>query len=104
MNIAFEDAMILADAIIDAGKDGKKEALDARIKAFEEKMFVRADKAERLSDGIMGDLLFTAGAPLAGSWVLKRIAYELHPLLYPIVYPLVAALVYGVLFWKNLWR
>jgi 2-polyprenyl-6-methoxyphenol hydroxylase-like FAD-dependent oxidoreductase len=105
VNIAFEDAMKLADAIIDAGKDGKKGALDARTTAFEEDMFMRAKKAERLTDGMMRDMFFSEGAPRSSiwPWALKKATYEIHPLLYPIMYPLVAALVYGVRFWKNLW-
>jgi 2-polyprenyl-6-methoxyphenol hydroxylase-like FAD-dependent oxidoreductase len=104
VNIAFEDAMKLAAAIIDAAKDGKKGALHARVKDFEKDMFLRAENAERLTDGMMRDVLFTEGEPRVASWVLKRIAYEIHPLLRPFLYPLVAALVYGALFWTNLWR
>lgn len=104
VNIAFEDAMKLAAAIIDAAKDGKKGALHARVKDFEKDMFSRAENAERLTDGMMRDVLFTEGEPRVASWVLKRIAYEIHPLLRPFLYPLVAALVYGALFWTNLWR
>ena len=104
VNIALEDTMKLAAAIIDAAKDGKKGALDARIKDFETDMFVRAEKAERLTDGMMRDAFFTGGEPRIASWLLRRIAYETPPLLRPILYPLEAGVVYIALFWRNLWR
>jgi 2-polyprenyl-6-methoxyphenol hydroxylase-like FAD-dependent oxidoreductase len=105
VNIAFEDAMKLADAIVAAFKEGTEAALDTRIKAFEEDMFVRGEKAEQMTEGMMRDMFFTEGAPrsIIGQWTVKKVTYEIPPWIKPFVYPFVAALIHISFFWKKFW-
>jgi len=63
VNVAMEDSMKLARAIIDAAETGTKEALFAKVKAFEEDMFKRAALIQRESYENMQDFFFTPGAP-----------------------------------------
>ena len=103
VNIAFEDAMKLADAIIHATKDDSQ-SLDAGIEAFEKDMFVRAERAEHLTCGMMRDMFFTDGIPrsrIFGRFALKKVAYDIHPLVYPFLYPFLAAFVFGTICWNK---
>ncbi|KAF6834917.1 monooxygenase FAD-binding protein [Colletotrichum plurivorum] len=64
VNVALEDALRLAGAIIDAvGKGGAPEVLDANISKFESEMFPRMEKVQRLTEELMHDWMFTPGSP-----------------------------------------
>ena len=62
VNLAFEDAMKLAHAIIDASKGTRDDALAVNIAEYEEEMFRRAKKAQQLTNGAMQDMMFTKDA------------------------------------------
>jgi hypothetical protein len=97
VNLAFEDSMNLAHAILEAAKkDGKSDKLDDKIKAFEKDMFKRARRAQQLSDDSMQLLMFTEGAPqsVIQRWMAKMLAYKLHPRVEHIVYPFLLAGIY----------
>ncbi|KAK0368924.1 tetracycline resistance protein from transposon [Colletotrichum limetticola] len=92
VNVALEDAMKLAKAIISAvaeSSDASADAsryLDKRIEAFEKDMFPRMEKVQRLTDELMHDFMFTEGSPrttIARS-IARHVKFEtlwvLHPL------------------------
>ena len=73
VNVAMTDAMNLAEAIV---KNAQPDELDANIKAFEEKMFVRAGRLQALTKANTDDLYSTE--PFH-TWVLRfaqRMALE----------------------------
>jgi len=90
VNLAFEDALKLANAIIDGSKGGDA-VLDPRISAFEKDMFVRARKAQELTDGMMKDMFFTEGAPRSSiaRWASRKVKYSLPSYISPVVTPLI---------------
>ncbi|MCJ1230308.1 hypothetical protein MMC12_006980 [Toensbergia leucococca] len=63
VNLALEDAMNLAHAIIKAQSTGKKDALIENVRVFEEEMFKRAAKWQGITYSNMEDMFFTKGAP-----------------------------------------
>ncbi|OCL06823.1 FAD/NAD(P)-binding domain-containing protein [Glonium stellatum] len=88
VNVAFEDAMKLARAIIDASKDTRENALAVKITAYEEEMFERAKKAQQLTYGAMRDMLFTKGAPRSSiaSWCTRMVTQNIPTVLYPLAF------------------
>jgi len=95
VNLAFEDAMKLCDAIL----QGETETLDQRIKRFEEDMFYRAKRAQKMTRGMTKAMMFTPGAPRTGieSWILSKIEYE-FPSVAKWGWPVAQAAVYGWFF------
>ena len=69
VNLAMKDAVNLAKGITEAentrkeGGPGTKEALDSRVKVFEEEMFVRAGRVALQTKNAMELVLFEEGAP-----------------------------------------
>ncbi|KAI9685449.1 MAG: hypothetical protein M1822_004580 [Bathelium mastoideum] len=66
VNLALEDAMKLADAIMRASQKNPRSHLDnlhAEVKACEEDMFVRATKTQRLTWNNLKLMFLTPGAP-----------------------------------------
>lgn len=104
VNLAFQDSLKLANAIIDATNLGLESSLDSKILAFEKNMFYRAHAAQIMTDGMKNDMFFTAGAPRStiGSWVLKKINYGLPRSIRPFVYPFVAAVTHMYFFFYKL--
>lgn len=92
VNLAFEDAMKLCSAI----SDGAVADLDQRIQRFEEDMFSRAQRAQKMTRGMAKALLFNPDAPRNGieSWILCKFEYEL-PMLAKWGWPLMLFGVYG---------
>lgn len=109
VNLAFSDAMTLADAIIrtdhslrgereEADDEAKAKLLSDNIKAFESDMFTRATAVTQLTYDMM-DIIFLTSHPstkhLLRSWLL-RIASDSAP---RVAYPFIAALVYIYFFY-----
>lgn len=92
VNLAFEDAMKLCGAI----SGGTTDNLDQRIRDFEEDMFNRAKRAQKMTRGMTKALLFTPGAPRTSieSWILHKFEYE-FPSKAKVGWPLVVSGVYG---------
>lgn len=93
VNLAFQDSLSLGNAIIDAAKEGKESSLDARIREYEEDMFERALKAQKMSDARKHDMLFTPGAPRTSivRWLLRKVEYNLPSYSRRFIYPLMSA-------------
>jgi 2-polyprenyl-6-methoxyphenol hydroxylase-like FAD-dependent oxidoreductase len=104
VNLAFQDALKLSNAIIDTRKETEEFSLDARILAFEEDMFARGHKAQVLTEGMKQDMLFTKGAPRSsiGRWLLRKVDYGLPNSIEPVVYPLIAAAIHSFFFFYKL--
>ncbi|KAL2060364.1 hypothetical protein VTL71DRAFT_9759 [Oculimacula yallundae] len=97
VNLAFDDAMKLSEAIIQGAEKGH-EALDANIKAFEKDMFSRAVHAQRMTQGMMADMFFTKGAPRSSmqNWLLRRVSFDMRENWWaPIAYPFLCAAFFG---------
>jgi 2-polyprenyl-6-methoxyphenol hydroxylase-like FAD-dependent oxidoreductase len=105
VNLAFEDAKSLASAIIGKSKDAKS-SLDKRVTKFEEDMFVRAKRAQEMTNGMMRAMFFTVGAPRSSieSYVLKRLSYGIPPSQLRFWRPLLAAGIYTFYFFFKLFR
>lgn len=88
VNLAFEDAMKLAHAIIDASKDTRDDALAVKIAEYEEEMFRRAKKAQQLTNGAMQDMLFTKDASRSSVefWCIRMASEHMPPFLCPLVF------------------
>ena len=104
VNLAMEDALHLADAIIKTKQKaelGIEKDLSNNIRAFEENMFVRATKTQQLTYDLMTLTLFTEGSPdsIIEKWVLAAVQHNLPWVLRP----LVAVAVYAY-FWYWRWR
>ncbi|KAH7364871.1 hypothetical protein BKA65DRAFT_523162 [Rhexocercosporidium sp. MPI-PUGE-AT-0058] len=97
VNFAFEDAMKLSRAIIEGVEKGSQ-ALDEGITAFEEAMFKRAVYAQKMTNGMMGDMFFTDGAPRTSmqSWLVRRVSFDIRENWWaPVAYPFLYAVFYG---------
>lgn len=111
VNLAFADCLKLAETIRtafnSAGSGANMEdALDRQIRVYEEDMFRRAKKAQKMTEGMMTNMFFTKGAPDTAieSWVLNAVTYDINDWLLPIAYPVMVGLVYGYFFLaKRLW-
>ena len=91
VNLAFEDAMKLAHAIIDASKDTRDDALAVKIAEYEEEMFRRMKKAQQLTNGAMQDMMFTKDAPRSSieSWSTRMVSEHMPPFLHPLVFSVI---------------
>lgn len=101
VNLALQDALRLANTIIDFKTAGSELSLDTRISAFEEDMFVRGQKAQTMTEKMMQAMLFTAGAPRSSvaTWILAKVAYGFSSsVVAPVVYPLLAAVTHSFFF------
>ncbi|KAH6698129.1 hypothetical protein BKA61DRAFT_530943 [Leptodontidium sp. MPI-SDFR-AT-0119] len=97
VNFAFEDAMKLSKVILEGVKNGS-EAMDQGIKAFEDDMFERAIHAQKMTNGMMGDMFFTKGAPRTSmqSWLVRRVSFDIRENWWaPVAYPFLYAVFYG---------
>lgn len=87
VNLAFQDARMLARAIIRASKEGEG-SLDRHVVKFEEDMFARAAKAQEMTDQMRIASFFTPDAPRGSlpGWILARAKYDVHFLVYPLAF------------------
>lgn len=78
VNMAFFDAMLLANAISDSMRSGDSDSLDAHIINYEEKMWKNAKESQELTYDTMKDMLLTPGAPrtVVESWMLRFVRLE----------------------------
>ena len=92
VNIALEDAMKLAEAIIST-KDQDIDCQLESVAAYERQMFDRAVNAQALTKKLMDLMFFTEGAPRTSiqHWVATRAVYDCNPAIKPLVYPFIAA-------------
>ncbi|MCJ1480752.1 hypothetical protein MMC06_000907 [Schaereria dolodes] len=100
VNLAMEDAMNLAHAIIAADEAGGKEALNERVKEFENDMFKRAAKTAALTKGNMDDF-FDQGAPasIIESFIIRGARNEVNAF----VTACIGVVVYFYFFWFKLY-
>ncbi|KAF2816126.1 FAD/NAD(P)-binding domain-containing protein [Mytilinidion resinicola] len=90
VNMALQDAMELAHAIIDAAKEtGKsvgKDVLDEQMRKYEKELFPRMHAAQEITDGAMKDMYFTEGAPRTSihRWCSTVAGHDMHPLVRPV--------------------
>jgi 2-polyprenyl-6-methoxyphenol hydroxylase-like FAD-dependent oxidoreductase len=85
VNLAMTDAMKLSAAIIKAAEVGTQEALTEGIRAYEEDMFIRATKVQKLTHTMMSLMFFTPNAPeeTIERWVIAAASDGMHPVLLP---------------------
>ena len=104
VNLALEDSMMLADAIIKATRtisvdtaQGKRLQLDQAVEAFEEHMFVRATAMQQMTYDMMQTIFYKEGLPdrKIEDWIL-RVASDSVPWL---LMPLVRGAVYAYYWW-----
>ncbi|TDZ37932.1 Monooxygenase asqM [Colletotrichum spinosum] len=101
VNVAFDDAMRLAKAIIEAAaKGGTPDMLDKKVDTFEKDMFPRMAKVQRLTEELMIDTLFTPGAP--ESTIATSIARHARYGTPWIFHPLVTASVHSFFFVRKM--
>ncbi|OJJ45325.1 hypothetical protein ASPZODRAFT_69672 [Penicilliopsis zonata CBS 506.65] len=107
VNLALEDAMRLAEAIVAGHQQHQQQqqqqqadALDEQIARYETAMFQRALKAQTLTRKMMQCMYFTERAPRTSiaRWVVARAAYDCHPVLEPVIHPFLVAGVYSFYF------
>ena len=80
VNVAMEDALKLAEAIIRSAKsEDAIDALDKEVSVFEDEMMTRATKVQKHSLANTNDMYFNPGAPHAviDSWVRRAMAQQL---------------------------
>lgn len=96
VNLALEDAMKLAEAIVRTKGQSRERQLES-VACSEQEMFVRATKAQALTKKLMDLMFFTKGAPRSSiqDWVVTRAVYDSNPTLQPLLYPFVAAGIFG---------
>ncbi|KAK1474366.1 tetracycline resistance protein from transposon [Colletotrichum cuscutae] len=106
VNVALEDAMKLAKAIISAvaeSSDASADApryLDKRIEAFEKDMFPRMEKVQRLTDELMHDFMFTEGSPR--TTIARSIARHVKFETPWVLHPLASAMVHSFFFMRRM--
>lgn len=127
VNLAFEDAMKLAHAIIAAASQApstvpssphptspprnslqpsqtaatpSRTALDSSIQKFERDLFPHAERFQRCTDNCVRKMMFTPGAPrsVIEPWIIGKAKVDVHPLLVPVV----AVVVYVYFFFFKL--
>ena len=80
VNVAMEDALNLANAIIRSAETGDTvHALDKEVSAFEDEMMTRATKVQNHSLANTKDMYFTPGSPhtTIDKWLRRAIAQQL---------------------------
>ena len=87
VNLAFEDAMKLADAIISASRT----SLDRNIADFEADMFKRATATQQMTYDMLTAMYHTPGAPRQGieRYLLTAVGSEMRPLMTTLLTPVV---------------
>ncbi|KAK1639920.1 tetracycline resistance protein from transposon [Colletotrichum phormii] len=110
VNVALEDAMKLARAIISAVAEGggagagtgadAADYLDKRIESFEKEMFPRMEKVQRLTDELMHDWMFTPGSPRTtiATSIARHVKFETPWVLHP----LASAMVHSFFFMRRM--
>lgn len=96
VNIALDDAMKLAQAIIKSSQDrDPQQSLLRNVAAYESAMFKRARRAQKMTESMLKAMYFTEGAPRTSiaSWVVARASYDAPPAVRVLLRPL---LVVGV--------
>ncbi|KAE8443028.1 hypothetical protein EG329_002422 [Mollisiaceae sp. DMI_Dod_QoI] len=86
VNIAFDDAVRLSEAILKSVTAEGKEVLYKNVRAFEEDMWERGKGAAVMSCTMMEAMFMTPGAPRASveRWLLGKVKHELPGALYPL--------------------
>ncbi|KAF2084301.1 FAD/NAD(P)-binding domain-containing protein [Saccharata proteae CBS 121410] len=102
VNIGMADSMNLAKAIIAAAQSPSPEhALDTNVRKCEEEMWKSAQVHSSTANKMMGEFMFTPGAPRTSvhRWICHKVWSDA-----PLWYPLVAPLVYAYFFvFRLLW-
>jgi 2-polyprenyl-6-methoxyphenol hydroxylase-like FAD-dependent oxidoreductase len=85
VNLAMTDAMQLSSAISKAVEIGTPEALKEGIKAYEEDMFIRATKVQKLTHKMMSLMFFTPNAPeeTIENWIIAAASDSVPRILLP---------------------
>ena len=94
MNLAFEDSLSLANAIISASQQADPtSALDKQVANFEQDMFKRATETQQLTYDMMTLMYHTPGAPRQSieRYILRAVEGELGYWLTWIATPVVYA-------------
>ncbi|KAK1772815.1 hypothetical protein QBC33DRAFT_443858 [Phialemonium atrogriseum] len=108
VNVAMEDAMKLAKAVVGAAEKraedgaGAADALDEAVVRFEEEMWPRAEKVARLADDLTKAWMFTPGVP--GSVMASTAAMHVRFRTPGVVHPFATAFVHSYFFFKGLGR
>ncbi|KAF4877400.1 Monooxygenase asqM [Colletotrichum siamense] len=101
VNVALEDAMHLAKAIISAATEGgDPDILDRKVEAFEKEMFPRMEKVQRLTEELMHDNMFTPGSPQ--TTIARSVARHAKFETPWVFHPLVTASVHTFFFMRKL--
>jgi 2-polyprenyl-6-methoxyphenol hydroxylase-like FAD-dependent oxidoreductase len=84
VNIAMEDAMELAKAILCTSSNDTadlRHCLAARVATYEQEMFARAHGVQTRASGNMHDMLLQEGAPRTGieSWLIRGAGKDIPP-------------------------
>ncbi|KAH8435188.1 FAD-dependent oxidoreductase [Aspergillus melleus] len=97
VNIALEDAMKLAEAIISTRDRDLYAQLDSVVR-YEKELMDRGGKAQALTQKLMGLMFFTEGAPreTIQDWIIARASYDCDARVRPLLYPFLVAGVYGI--------
>ncbi|KAL9096303.1 MAG: hypothetical protein Q9165_001300 [Trypethelium subeluteriae] len=90
VNLAFEDTMKLADAIVRASQkdlEAHKDALHAEVRQFEEDMFKRAKKTQQRTWNNLELMFLTPGAPRSTieRFIISAASDEIGTLLTPVL-------------------
>ena len=108
-NLALDDALKLADAIIAASRSiteggDKKGVLSREVKKFEEDMFVRAKKVQQTTYNMQTLMFFTPGAPWTAieRYILEAASDEVPRLLWPVAVVVCYVYFFFVKLWKGL--
>ncbi|KAI9039846.1 FAD-dependent oxidoreductase [Aspergillus affinis] len=96
VNLALEDAMKLAEAIIRTKDQDLQSQLDS-VMLYEKELMDRGSKAQALTQKLMELMFFTEGAPreTIQDWIIARASYDCDPRMRPFLYPFLVAGVYG---------
>lgn len=92
VNLAFEDAMRLADVICQSVEDSSSKAtFDRSLRDYEEDLYRRARAAQELSTSTVEDMFFTPGAPrtVIERWMIRQAQYQLPQWLFLVLYPFI---------------
>lgn len=89
VNLAFEDSMKLADAILSASRA----TLNQNVASFEADMFKRATATQQMTYDMLAAMYLTPGAPRQGieKYIITAIGSEMGPLMITLLTPVVYA-------------
>ncbi|KAF2137938.1 uncharacterized protein K452DRAFT_291281 [Aplosporella prunicola CBS 121167] len=94
VNAAMKDAMELAEAIEEAlDRGGGRDAWGDSVRRYEEGMFVRVHRVQKMTEDMMKLMLFTEGAPgtVMAQWVVRSVSDDMSAVAVALLTPLVWA-------------